>query len=66
VEVTNGEESDGDRVELPRWRVRDGGSVQASIGVPVTPENYLPLHKHRHDNMDVVVGVHGLDDAGAG
>jgi site-specific DNA recombinase len=46
--------------------VSDSGSVQASIGVPVTPGNYLPLHEHGHDNMDVVVGVDGLDDAGAG
>jgi hypothetical protein len=25
----------------------------------------LPLHKHRHYNMDIVVGADGFDDAGA-
>ena len=42
------------------------GEVQASIAVPVTPENYLPLHEHGHDNVNVVVVVDGPDDAGAG
>jgi hypothetical protein len=41
------------------------GKVQASIAVPVTPTNYLPLHEHGHDHMDIVVAVHGPDHAGA-
>ena len=39
--------------------------IQGIIPLELPDPGLLPLHKHRHDNVDVIIGTHRADDTRA-